>query len=342
MEYIRDINIQEAVINILDRNSAEPILNEFKLELTEEVYKYLYKHIERCLKDDILKTAKFKDNKNIIKEVVDDYLNGNDNDIISVAKELSIQLFSIMKRNENIPSSDLLVASMITDQGPMIAILKLDYVKSFTHQVEFINEKIGIELIQHQSSLPLGGQKIQSAAFIKPYREENKIDLYIIDKSKIISEDEYGANYWIEQFLDCYITYNDKDNTRQFLNVTEKWVRNNFQEDAARAEEIRTAVRNALEKESSINTNEILKNYLTDEENSNYRMFISPYCENEFSIDKIYTEKKLKRTRLKIDNDIDIYINKDAYKDKSRFDIQGNGDGSINMIIKHVFNYIEK
>ncbi|NFO82793.1 nucleoid-associated protein, partial [Clostridium botulinum] len=54
MEYINDININQAVIHILDRNAAEPVLNEFTLELTEEVYKFLYKHIEKCLKDDEL------------------------------------------------------------------------------------------------------------------------------------------------------------------------------------------------------------------------------------------------------------------------------------------------
>ena len=40
--------------------------------------------------------------------------------------------------------------------------------------------------------------------------------------------------------------------------------------------------------------------------------------------------------------DIDLYIDQEAYKDASKFEIQRNGDGSINMIIKNVVNYIEK
>ena len=43
MEYINDINIQEAVIHILDNNSSEPVLNEYTLELTEDIYKFLHK-----------------------------------------------------------------------------------------------------------------------------------------------------------------------------------------------------------------------------------------------------------------------------------------------------------
>ena len=64
--------------------------------------------------------------------------------------------------------------------------------------------------------------------------------------------------------------------------------------------------------------------------------------EEEVSVDKAWVEKKLKRVRLKIDKDIDLYINGETYHDNSKFEIQRNGDGSINMIIKHVINYIEK
>ena len=46
--------------------------------------------------------------------------------------------------------------------------------------------------------------------------------------------------------------------------------------------------------------------------------------------------------KLKIDNDIDLTIDKEAYNDPSKFEIQHNNDGSINMVIKHVFNYMEK
>lgn len=50
----------------------------------------------------------------------------------------------------------------------------------------------------------------------------------------------------------------------------------------------------------------------------------------------------MKRTRLKIDKDIDLYINEETYNDSSRFEIKRNGDGTINMIIKQVRNYVEK
>lgn len=65
-------------------------------------------------------------------------------------------------------------------------------------------------------------------------------------------------------------------------------------------------------------------------------------CEEEFKVDEQYVDKKLKRIRLKIDKDIDLYITEESYKDPSKFEIKRNGDGSIDMIIKHVINYIQK
>ncbi len=53
-------------------------------------------------------------------------------------------------------------------------------------------------------------------------------------------------------------------------------------------------------------------------------------------------KKKMKRTRLKIDKEIDLYIDDEAYHDDSKFEIVRNGDGSINMVIKNIKNYIEK
>ena len=169
---------------IRDSNSTEPILNEYKLEMEEDTYKFIYKHIEKCFNDEELKYAKFNEERNIVKEIGQDYLNGENNDLITLSKELSRQLFSIMKGNVNIPSCDLIVASIITDQGPMIAILKMDYVKNFTHEIEFVDDKIGIGIVPQSAGLPGSGQKIQKAAFIKPIKEEDTYNLMVLDKQK--------------------------------------------------------------------------------------------------------------------------------------------------------------
>lgn len=345
MEYINDININEAVIHILDSNVEEPVLNEYSLDLDEDIYKFLYKHIEKCFKDDELKYGKFNPERNIVKEVVQDYLNGVDDDLIKISKELARQLFIIMKGNVNIPAGDLIIVSLTTDQGSMIGILKMDYVKNFTHEVQFIDDKIGIGIVPQAAGLPGSGQKIQKAAFIKPIREDEKYNLMILDKQKSSKDDEYGANYFINNFLGATLITNERDMTKTFVKAAESWTRKNITEDAGKAEEVRTAIKTKLKEEDTINIDNFSEELFNKDPKAkeDFTNYIRQQGLNEeVKVDKTWVEKKLKRVRLNIDKEIDLYINEDTYHDSNKFEIIRNGDGSINLVVKNVINYIEK
>lgn len=340
MNYINDVNINEAVINVLESNSDRPILNEFKIDLNDDTYIFLYKHIEKCLNDDELKYAKFNGERNIVKEIVKD----NESNLIEISKQITEHLFYIMKSNCNIASSDLIIASIITDQGPMIAILKMEYVKSFIHEIECVENKVEIGIVAQEIGLPGSGQKIQKAAFIKPCDDENLFDLMILDKKRTTKEEEeYGINYWINNFIDCSIVRNERDQTKSFIDGTEYWVRKNYSYEADKAQKLRKNMRDSLLKDESINISEFANENLKDPGASdNFKVFMSGRCEEEIIVDKVYVEKKLNKVKLKIDKDINLSISKEFYEDKSKFEVVKNGDGSINLVIKNVINYIEK
>ncbi|WP_055666840.1 nucleoid-associated protein [Desnuesiella massiliensis] len=345
MEYIREININEAIIHILDGNGDEPLLNEFKLDLSEDIYTFLLKHLERLLKDEELKYAVFNEGRNIVKEISQEYLNG-ENDLLEVSKELARQLFIHMKTNVNISSCDLIIVSISTEHGPMLGILKMDYVKNFTHKIDFTEDKMGINIVPQLAGLPSSSQKIQKCAFIKPIRAEQTFNLMVIDKQNKSKEaEDYGSNYFINNFLGCTIISNERDMTKNFLKAAETWTRKNIKEDADKAEVIRTTIKQKLKEEELIDINELSQDLFKEEPQAkeNFVQFVSAQgLDSNVSIDKEWVEKKLKRIRLKIDKDIDVYLNEEAYHDINRFEIHRNGDGSINMIIKHVMNYMEK
>lgn len=335
----------EAVIHILDNNSDEPVLNEYSLELNEDTYNFLLKHLERCFKDEELKYAKFNSGRSIVKEISQEYLNG-ENTLIEVSKELANQLFNQMKGNGNIPSCDLLIISIVTEYGPMLVILKMDYVKNFTHKIDFIENKIGINIIPQSAGLPSSSQRIQKGAFIKPIKEDQDFNLMVIDKqSKAKEKEEYGSNYFINNYLGCTLITNERDMTKTFLNAAENFTRNHVAEDAVKAETIRTAVKKSLREDEVIDVEKISDNLFGEDpvNKARFKEFVTAQgIEDEVKIDKEWVEKKLKRVRLKIDRDIDLYLNEEAYHDTDRFEIQRNGDGSINIVLKHIRNYIEK
>lgn len=343
MEYINDININEAVIHVLDKNADAPILNEYTLELNEDTYVYIYKHVNRIINDNDLRYAKFNEGKNLVKETSQQFLRGEDSNIIQMSQDIAKALFRAMKINQNTPSGDLIIASITTDQGPMIAILKMDYVKSFTHEIQFIDKKIGINLTSQGAGLPNG--KIIKAAFIKPIHEGEIYNLYVLDRQRPTKDDEIGANYFIQTFLDAHVVTNERDSTKNFMKYTEDYVRKNITDNADKAEEIRTAVKDKLKDRDSFSIDEIAQECF--KENPEEKQAFATNLKMKLGADKVavderYVDKKLKRVRLNIDRHIDLYIDIETYKDKNKFQVVRNGDGSINLVIRNVINYIEK
>jgi hypothetical protein len=354
LEYIKEVNINEAIIHVLDNNADEPILNEYALDLDEEKYSFLLKHIQRCLRDEELKYGIFNEDKNIVKDLADEYLNG-ENNLLVVSKGLAREMFTLMRSKGSIPSCGLVVVSFTTEFGPLLGIFKMDYIKNFVHTIQFVDDKLGIDIIPQFTGLPGSSQRVQKCAFIKPVRQENKFDLMVIDKksknreSEEYKEDEeykeFGANYFVNNYLGCTIVDNERDVTKSFVKAAEKWTQNNFPENADKAEVVRSAIKRKLKEEDSIDVRE-LSEQMFPQNHDTKEKFVEFIAEQGISenikLDKEWIDKKLKRVRLKIDKDIDLYVDAETYNDNSRFEIQRNGDGTINMVIKHVSNYVEK
>ena len=345
MEYIKEVNINEAIIHVLDNNADEPILNEYALDLDEEKYNFLLKHIQKCLKDEDLKYGVFNEDRNIVKDLSQEYLNG-ENNLLVVSKELARQMFTLMRSKGSIPSCDLIVVSFTTEYGPILGIFKMDYIKNYVHTIEFVDNKLGIDIVPQYTGLPGSSQRIQKCAFLKPIRKENNFDLMVIDKkSKSKENEENSSNYFIENYLGCTTFDNKRDITKNFVKAAEKFTQNTFPENADKAEAVRSTIKRKLKEEDTIDVRE-LSQQMFPENHETKEKFVEFITERGISeninLDKEWIDKKLKRVRLKIDKDIDLYVDEETYNDNSRFEIQRNGDGTINMVIKHVSNYVQK
>jgi hypothetical protein len=344
LEYIKQVQINQAIIHILDNSAEEPILNEHYLDLNEDIYKFVLRHVDRCLKDEELKYAVFNPERNIVKDLSQEYLNGQ-NSLLEVSKELARQMFILMKSKGSIASADLLTVSITTEHGLMLGIMKMDYVKNYTHSIDFIDDKIGINIIPQFTGLPASSGKIQKCAFIKPFSEGQGFNLYVIDKSNNKEKEEYGSNYFISNYLGCSIVNNERDMTKAFISAAENWTRSKLMEDAATQETVRTTIKKKLKEDEVIDVKALSEDLFKDqyEAQQDFIQYVAASgVEENVPVDKEWVAKKLKRVRLKIDKEIDLYINEETYHDNSRFEIQRNGDGSINIVIKRVINYIEK
>ncbi|AUM93850.1 TPA: nucleoid-associated protein [Clostridium botulinum] len=337
MEYIKEININEAIIHILDSNANSPILNEYKLGLDDENYKFILKHVEKCLKDQQLRYAKFNNERNIVKEISQEYLNGQ-NDLLTISKELAKQLFTLMKSNDNIESCDLMIISISTEYGPMLGILKMDYIKNYIHVIDTVENKIGINIAPEFTGLPMTASKIKKCAFIKPIREDQEFNLMLIDKQKKSKDsEEYGSNYFIKNYLGCDVIENERDMTRQLVENTDKFIKDNI-DHVKTAVKTKDLLREKLKKEDTINiediTDEIFKDETLKQEfiNFNYENNIDKPLE----VDKEFVTKIVNTLKFKLNKNITLSIPEDIYSDINSFEVRDNGDGTANFIIKDV------
>ena len=222
-------------------------------------------------------------------------------------------------------------------EGKFIAILKLNFSKSYCH---FIKDDEGSSIVSigvNPTGLPGLGQKITKAVIIKDLRLESDYSLLVYDRD--------ADSSFTQSFLKCTFTRDRRENTRIIHRASENFARKAFKDNAQEAERFRTRLSDYLRNEDRIDIERIAEDTISDSSVRNeYRASIvnEGISEREVAIDKEWAEKKLKRKRLKVDKTIELYIDSDVYNDKEKFQIKRNGDGTIDIILKNVKNYIER
>ena len=334
------IDIQRAVIHILDRDSDEPVFNDFELEIDNDISAFLEKHISKSINDEEARKAKFKEGINIIKEV-SGRMSKDLSYFLEGSKEIARQLFKAMKTNSSISSTDLIICVYEIEDEINIAILKMDYTTTFIHNVEVVDdEKIKISIKKQDISLPNIGQKIQKCAFIKGNLNDQDYNLIVLDNQINKKNEEPVAQFFLHTFLSAELIVDNKVQTKIFKTETENWIRAKAEEGEPFVETIREHVNNIVHEQEEIdmkdfsykvfgNKQDLREDYLKSMEEKGL-------ANEKFEVDKGWVEKKLSRIRFKTESNIEIIIGYEYFNDKNKFEILSNPDGSRNIIIKNV------
>lgn len=340
MVKITEFKIEQAIIHVLDLNCDEPILTESYLNLSnEDINIFLNKHLEKILKDEELNLGKFNKTPSFINSV-ESFLNG-DNELLDISREISINFFEIVSEVSN-SSCDLLFLKLKTEFGDALCMIKLDYIKNYVHEIQYVEEKMKINIVPQFITLPNSSQRLNKACLFF-YGMDEKLNLLYLDKNEKNTNE--NMNYFKEQFLNCYKVHSDYSKTKDLIATAEKWTRKNIKDDADKAFFIRESLRDKLINNEELNINEFAREVFKDDSSTIESFVDFVECnglEGDVKVNKDYIDKKYERIRLKIDKDIDLYINKDSFYDINRFEVKRNGDGSLNMVIKYVLNYNEK
>ena len=332
--------IHKFIVHVLDKNSDVPILNDFEGKINQEVDGFFQKVIKRVSKDDDVRKAVFKDyNDNVIKNCCEQMIY-NEDTFLDNSKEIASYLFEIMKINSELESCDLAVCLYTIKDEKNIAILKLDYKKLYTHSIEFIDDKFNIQMVANEIGIT-ETQKPKQCAFVGVSGINDEYHLRLLDKN---SEKEGTDTKFIADFLNAERVEDDKYKTRVFKKSTENWITNALGENIKEAEDVRSILNYTLKEKQSIDLNEFVESSLKDEDKkeSFKELMEEKGLVDNFSIDKEWVEKKLKKRGIKTDNGFDIKGNLTDFEDPMKYSMRKNENGTFDIVIKNVTFYEEK
>lgn len=337
---MENVSVRKAIVHILDSAHEEPVLNDFLLELDDEVSDFLESHIRRSLRDEEAKTAKFEQGRNIVKETCEEMIENVDRDDIFIngTKDIARHLFRFIKTNIDIPSCDLVVTCFETECGFFISMLKLDYTRTYIHNMEFLDGKFRISIVPQLIGLPSAGQRLQKCAFVGG----PDIDPQVLFLDKGNKDAGEGLDFFSRSFLQCLSEPDAAEKTKRLKNAAEEWTRKNLKDDAAMAEEVRSAFRKAIKKAEPVDVEEVAKSALKMEpelRESLIEHFETREVSGTVEIDPRWVEDRVKKVRITTDSGISVAIPAELYEDSSVFRVEKNINGTLDLRILGIKHY---
>ena len=111
-----------------------------------------------------------------------------------------------------------------------------------------------------------------------------------------------------------------------------------------KAEDIRGMLNYTLKEKAEIDLEEFVQNTILDQnlKESFKECMEDKGLNDNFSIDKKWVEKKLKKRSIKTDNGFDIKGNLSDFEDPMKYSVRKNENGTFDIVIKNVSFYEEK
>lgn len=324
-----EIQIEKAVLHVLDKNSSMPIFSEELLDLTDDaIYNFISMNLKKMCDDNSTKTGKLSETNELFESIEQ-----IDEKFVEISREIADKLYRIMMQQDSIPSADLLVAIATIDGKRMLGIVKLNYKEGFTHFVDYTNTATSNKIIKHKVIFATEGQKTDEGVMIDLVNHKVMITEkeYLIDGDKI--------NYFSEIFLKCKVEISKNEAVKIVNKVAKEINKKYFDSDFTKDVAVKETIHDEIQETSKINICTIAKKAFGDnkEIQEEYIEEVKKAgVKEEITFAGEEPEKKFSKHKIKTDNGIELSIPTDIYKDKNAVEFINNPDGTISILITNV------
>lgn len=336
LRHIENIVIDWAVLHVLDTQLDEPLLANSTLDMDrEEVVEFVVKHALKALQDESAFKASFLPGT-IMASHAQALL--AEEDVIPTTVQLAKRLFEQIKKH-NEPSCDVLIIGFHTGNVKAYGILRLDFQKSYTHEIAMDGEGFKIHLVAQEIALPSQQQKVSQCCFGLVPDASAEYNLIVINKRKATDEDERGR--FVKDFLNVERISDYKDKTKSFKKVVEDWTQKHLKEDFDTAQDLRKSVEDQFRGHAQVLPDKVVKEALAHDTDARHALRLKLEqegfdLEERFEVDKRFVDKKMKSKTLRTDTGFVIRGDFELFRDNGFIEVQRNGDGTVNYIVKNV------
>ncbi|MCC0641770.1 MULTISPECIES: nucleoid-associated protein [unclassified Clostridioides] len=329
--------IHKFIIHVLDKNSDTPILNDFEGRVSQDIEVFFQKKINKVLRDNDIRKAVFNDySNNLIKKCCEQIIY-DESSFLNNSKEIAAYLFEVMKVNATLESCDLAICLYTEKDEKRVAILKLDYNKSYTHSIEFEDDKFNIQMSANEVNIQ-ETKAIKIGAIIGLSGMNDEYHLRVLDKD---AEKEETNSKFVTEFLNATKIKDDKYKTKVFKGLVDSFIANLYS-DMKQGEDVRSILLYMLREKQKLDINEFTEIAIKEDLKDSFKDHVEEKGIENFNIDKKWVEKNLKNRHIKTDTGFEIKGKMDDFEDFMKYGIRHNGNGTVDIIIKNVSFYSEK
>lgn len=334
-----EIRLRKVIVHILDSAVGMPVLSDALLDYGSDFGDFLREHIYRIETTDEKKTCEFHKEESEAYQQISAFAESGleEGAFIETSRNLAARLYEIMNQNIEIPPADFVAALFETEAGKYLALLKMDYRTSYTHQTQSDAFGNTNEIIKFRAILPTETQKLSEAAIIG-----------LSDFTVSLTEKKYEVNgtktnYFSKLFLKCSGALSPKSQlsivTRAIDTVQKKYCNDGEQFEAQM--ETKQIIHNQLAETGAVSVPFVLDQVFKEKEEykeevqeklEKYKMGtdlrIEPQSES--------TARKFEKQHLTTDTGVEIKIPMEQYQDGEHIEFITNPDGSISILIKNV------
>ena len=326
-----EIIIRKSILHVLDTARGECILSGSLLDPGPDLYEFIRTHIHRVFVSDDAKDCEFNPETSPIYSILETWDEGEEESFIATSQAIANKLYISMGECLDVPSADLLFVSFQAESVIYLALLKLNYRESYTHD---ISSQEQTDIVLTRSLLPSAAMRLPEAVII------NLTDYHIRLVEKRFEANGEKINYLSEKFLVC----NTQLPPKKKLNILSKVITDisNAFDGADLESKMRkkSALRQEYADHKVFDVEEIgtrlyhdhpAKKNEYDEQMEKYNLQF-----DRFTVNNERTAKKLERQVLVTDTGIEISIPMDTYNKPGNFEVKTDPSGKTTIVISNI------